>query len=954
MVGAMAREYTRAPPMAHPSALSVHNLAYFEELYEAYRRDPSSIDPDMRAALESGDAAPDLAPPASRPAGTASYAGPAQDPVSWQGTAAGAAELEHLRLQRAVDELIEAFRLHGHLGAAVDPLGQRRNMHAPMLDPAYWGITPAHLARTDLLFASGGLFDQPTSIQAIIARLRDTYTSSIGVEYWHLPDREERDWLQAKMESTANRVVPDLDTQKHLLATLVNVDTVDNFLHQKFLGAKRFSVAGGESVIAVLDQLIEHAGDYGVGEVIFGMAHRGRLNVLMNVMGKSPAEVFSEFEKASDARSMMGAGDVKYHMGYHREHVTRHGVSMYLALAFNPSHLEAITPVIQGRVRAKQDSLPDRGFDASVGVSLHGDAAFAGQGVVAETLNMAELEGYTVGGVVRVVINNQVGFTTNPHESRSGPYCTDIAHILQVPVFHVNGDDVEACAYVAKLALDFRQRFRRDVVIDLVCYRRFGHNEGDDPTFTQPLLYDIISKQRPVSAIYADTLVERGSVTRADVEALRTTYLEEFNNALTKVRSEGKTGVSKSPMHGMWERYNGGAESQAGEVDTTITQHAMERYAKQLVAVPQDFNMHKKVARLLSEQEPMLRGEAPLSWAAAELLAYASLVDQGHPVRLSGQDAMRGTFSHRHAAWVDEQTGARFSPLSQIGPNQARFEVYNSPLSEFSVLGFEFGYTLAAPNALVIWEAQFGDFANGAQVMIDQFISSSEDKWNRISGLVMMLPHGFEGQGPEHSSARLERFLQLCAEDNMQVCNLSTPSQLFHALRRQVMRNWRKPLILMSPKSPLRYRPCYSPKEEFISGGFSRVIDDASQTVASRGRVTKIILTTGKVHFDLLEERARLAREDVALIRVEQLYPWPESQLRATLSSYPASASVTWLQEEPRNMGAWSFVAPRLAQLISPARTPEYIGRDESASPATGSPDAHQLERQLILEAAFA
>jgi 2-oxoglutarate dehydrogenase E1 component len=588
------------------------------------------------------------------------------------------------------------------------------------------------------------------------------------------------------------------------------------------------------------------------------------------------------------------------------------------------------------------------GFDASLGVSLHGDAAFAGQGVVAETLNLSQLDGYRTGGMIRIVLNNQVGFTTNPNDGRSGMYCTDVGKGIQVPVFHVNGDDPEAAAYVARLAVDFRQRFRRDVIIDLNCYRRFGHNEGDDPTFTQPEMYKLIREHSSVRSRYQDLLIQRGTTSFDACKAMEAEFNAEFNAALERVRRDGPPAAALAPMHGMWEDYIGGDEPD-DTPDTSIDASLPGALASELATRPEGLSVNRKVERVLQEHLKMYRGETPVNWAAAEHLAYGSLLMEGHPVRLSGQDCRRGTFSHRHVVLVDSDTGDQYVPLSHLREDQASFHCYNSPLSEFAVLGFEFGYSLASPFALVIWEAQFGDFANGAQVIIDQFLSSSEDKWNRISGLTLMLPHGYEGQGPEHSSARLERFLQLCAEDNMVICNLTTPAQEFHALRRQVVGAWRKPLVLMTPKSLLRARFSFSPLEDFTDRKFRRVIGDDQVTPRE---VSRVVFSSGKVFYDLREERAKLERNDTALIRVEQLYPFPKAEIQAELARYSDATDFVWVQEEPANMGPWSFAAPRLRQLLGD-RALRYAGRERSASPATGSPDSHQLERTMLLSEAF-
>jgi 2-oxoglutarate dehydrogenase E1 component len=939
------------------STLSGHNLAFLEALYEAYQRDPNSVDPqwvpvlrDLGQRSERSDG--DVPPPAARPASVA--AGPAQ----------GVHEVEQFTLQSRVNKLIESYRLHGHMAATVDPLGRPRKAATPGLDPAYFGLGEEHMDRSfdpGLLMPGGN-----ATLRQIWDRLKNTYCRNVGVEYWHIQDLEQRTWLQARMEGCENKVVPPPAEQMRLLNQMAGIESVDKFLHSKFLGAKRFSISGAEAMIALLDCMIEEGAELGIQEIILGMAHRGRLNVLMNIMGKSVADVFSEFEKG-DPWESLGSGDVKYHMGYFRQYTTEKGHPMYLALAFNPSHLEAIAPVIQGRVRGKQDAIGDNGGERVMGITIHGDAAFAGQGVVQETLNLARLRGYRVGGTIRLVINNQVGFTTDPQDARSTIYSSDAAHLLQVPVFHVNGDDVEANAYVARLAMAFRQRFKSDVVVDLVCYRKFGHNEGDDPTFTQPTMYEIIKSHPSVRTVYQRELIARGTVTEQEANALDERWTREYDDALTQARSKTRK-PRRAPMHGVWQSYRGGPDADTPDVPTAVDRGTFDRLAARLTRWPDDFNLHPKLQRLVGEAKEMLAGTQPLNWQMGEMTAYAALLSAGINVRFSGQDSQRGTFSHRHAVYTDVKTGRRWSPLYDLnepdGPSQGKFEIYNSPLSEYAVLAFEFGYSLIAPGSLVIWEAQFGDFVNGAQIIIDNFLVSGEDKWNRLNGLVLMLPHGFEGQGPEHSSARLERFLQLSAEDNIQVVNLTTPAQVFHVLRRQVLRPWRKPLIMMTPKSLLRFRPSFSPLADFVDGGFQRAIDDAH---AVPENVTRVMLSAGKVYYDLHEEREHLATDKVALIRVEQLYPFPTIQLAAMLGRYPNARELLWVQEEPKNMGGWTFVRPLLEELLAQLPPgnggaggaerfgqPRYVGRVASASPATGSPDSHALERKLILEEAFA
>ncbi len=912
-------------------APSSHNLPFLESIYEQYKEDPNSVDPQWRSVLAGLDA--DDSPAAVTPVAGIS----------------GAAQAEQIDLQNRVDKLIANYRSFGHMEASIDPLGRPRINTTPALDLSFYGMSEAHLDRR---FSAGQLFPHrgPASLREIVGRLRRTYCRNIGVEYWHINRVEHRAWLREQMEAVENEVQPSVDHQTRLLSSLVRVDNVDKFLHTKFLGAKRFSIAGAESVIALLETLVDDAGDHGVDSIIFGMAHRGRLNVMMNVMGQTSAQIFSRFA-GGDPLENLGRGDVKYHLGCHRRFRTHSGKNMYLALGFNPSHLEAINPVMTGRVRAGQDLAGDEQRARMLLVSIHGDAAVMGQGVFPETLNLARLPGYNTGGTIRVIINNQVGFTTNPSDSRSTVYCTAVADMLHCPVFHVNGDDPEAAAHAAKLAVAFRQRFKSDVIIDLVCYRRFGHNEGDEPTFTQPSMYGKIKAQSSVREIYQHRLLERGTVTEAQVEAMDRDSRAEFDEALTEVRRKALSNAPP-PRHGVWESFSGGPDVDVPEAPTNVPREAIEAITRHVTTPPEGFSLHPKLRRFVSELSAMGEGTAPVSWAFAEHMAYGSLLLDGASVRLSGQDAMRGTFTHRHVGWIDHQTEERLLPLATLPGATGRFEVYNSPLSEFAVLGFEFGYSLAAPQTLVIWEAQFGDFSNGAQVIIDQFISSSEDKWNRISGLVMFLPHGYEGQGPEHSSARLERFLQMCAEDNMQVCNLSTPAQMFHALRRQINRKWRKPLVVMTPKSLLRTRASFSPLSELTDSGFQRMIDDDTSNPAS---VRRVLMCTGKVYYDLLAARTERGRDDVAIVRVEQLYPFPEQGLAAALARYPAARELLWVQEEPQNMGAWTFMRPQLESLAQGRWTaPQFVGREASASPATGSPESHKFEQNQILEEAFA
>jgi 2-oxoglutarate dehydrogenase E1 component len=926
--------------------LSSHNIAFLEALYDAYEQDPESIDPEWRALIEY-----ERARLGGNGHGRSTHAEVLPERrTNGRATAAVmprvAPDAEQVALQSAVNRLIENYRMLGHLRADLDPLGRSRGAHTEGLDLDYFRLDETLFDRR---FHPGRLFDEESvPLRDIVAKLQRTYCRRIGVEYWHITDVEQRSWLRERMEAVENEVIPAAGEQRRLLRSLAQADSVDEFLHTKFIGAKRFSIAGAESVIGLLETLIDEAGELGVDETVIGMAHRGRLSVMMNVIGQTPAEIFSRFE-GGDPWESLGSGDVKYHLGCYRELVTTGGKPMYLALAFNPSHLEAITPVLAGRIRASQDRRPRPDRNRVLGVTLHGDAAIMGQGVTAETFNLSRLAGYTNDGTIRVVINNQIGFTTDPHDARSTIYPTAVADMLNVPVFHVNGDDPEAAAYVARLAIEYRQRFHSDVIIDVVCYRKYGHNEGDEPTFTQPKMYDLIKRHPSVRELYQNRLLERGTVTEADCEQMGQELHQAFESALEEVRAKTRSN-GRSPMHGVWENYRGGPDSDVPDVETKIDTEVVARISDAITNPPPDFALHPKLARLVKEAKKMYAGEVDLSWSAAEHLAYGSLLLEGHSVRMSGQDVVRGTFTHRHAGWSDVNTGERYIPLQHLGEGQGRFDVYNSPLSEFAVAGFEFGYSLAAPDTLVIWEAQFGDFVNGAQVIIDQFMSSSEDKWNRISGLTMFLPHGYEGQGPEHSSARLERFLQLCAEDNMQVCNLTSPAQMFHVLRRQVLRPWRKPLIIMTPKSLLRSRPSFSPLREFVEGGFRRFIDDEVQAPE---KVRRVMACSGKIYYELSAARDAGKHEHVAIVRVEQLYPFPQQAFAEALERYPAATELLWIQEEPQNMGAWTFVRPYLEELTTDRMPVLFVGRDASASPATGSHESHRLEQDLIIQGAF-
>jgi 2-oxoglutarate dehydrogenase E1 component len=846
--------------------------------------------------------------------------------------------------QDLVDQLIRAYRVRGHLHADLNPLEPPSRSY-PELDPAFYGFTPQDM---DMVFSSTTIpGTSAMTLRDIIALLDNTYCRSIGVQFMHIDDMGIKDWLQERMESTQNQRGLTRDEQIRILTKLTDAEIFEQFIHAKFVGAKRFSLEGAESLIPLLDMAIELAAQKGTKEIVIGMAHRGRLNVLANVMGKSARQIFREFDDRYNELNR-GTGDVKYHLGYSSDRTTAAGQKVHLSLAFNPSHLEFVSPVAIGRVRAKQQRYADHDYTMGMPIIIHGDAAFAGQGVVQEMLNMSELDGYSTGGTLHIVVNNQIGFTTNPLEGRSTKYATDVARMLQIPIFHVNGEHPEPVAQVIQLAMDFRERWKKDVVIDLYCYRRHGHNEGDEPAFTQPRMYELIKKKRSVRESYIDSLEAMGGLTREEADQIAVRRRQALEEDLGKARSPAYTATIELNFGlGVWRPYRGGPDQDEPDVETKVPRERLSKLLVQLATVPEDFHPHPKIARLLRTRAAMATGEPPLDWAAGEALAFATLLTEGAHVRLSGQDSARGTFSHRHSVLHDVENGSTYTPLQHLDPAQAAFDVYNSPLTEIAVLGFEYGYSLDFPEALTLWEAQFGDFANVAQVIIDQFISSGEDKWRRLNGLVLLLPHGFEGQGPEHSSARLERFLQLAAEDNMQIANLTTPAQLFHCLRRQVVRPYRKPLVIMSPKSLLRHPEATSSLEDLAAGSFQRIMPDAR--ARDPRSVERVLLVSGKLSYELEALRRDKKREDkVAIVRIEQLYPFSMPLFEQVIAPYPKSARFFWVQEEPENMGAWTFIERTLR-----GRGPiSVIARLPSASPATGSLAAHKKEQQEIIEAA--
>ena len=950
------------------SYLSGGNIDFIEGLYARYLEDPSSVDPSWRELFERNDGAGRpifnktlIEPPApvvpgkeGKDGGKGEKGNKAAAAVALASQTAPTVAFEQdMKLQARVDQAISAFRLRGHLSARLDPLGRPRPSLDHVADVGM--VDDKHFSSTEQeqLVESFSVFPQArVKLKELLGRLRRTYTGSIGVEFMQMLDSERRRWLMKRMEYTENRTDFPVEEQHHILTKLSYAEGFENFLHTKYVNAKRFALDGGEALVPMMDALLEVGGSMGLREVVIGMAHRGRLNVLTNILGKKPDQIFSEFDGPRDPKNHMGRGDVKYHMGFSSDHATRGGQNIHLSLAFNPSHLEAVNPVVEGRVRAKQDRGGDAERTKVMPLLIHGDAAFIGQGVVAETLNLSRLGGYETGGTVHLVINNQVGFTTDPMDSRSSIYSTALAQMLDVPVFHVNGDDPEACVHVGRLVAEYRQRFKSDVVIDLICYRRFGHNEGDDPSFTQPIMYDVIHKHHPVRALYAKQLADKGRIPAEQSDALKQHCMQEFDAALTRARAESQF-KEPNALEGLWKPYKGGPEAAVPEVKTGVDKQKLRDALEKLAHAPEGFHVHPVVERtVLKKRQTMLQTEE-IQWGEGETLAYATLISEGYPVRLSGQDCERGTFSHRHSVLNDVKTGEKYTPLNQFAQGKARFNVYNSPLSEMGVLGFEYGYSLDVPDGLTLWEAQFGDFANGAQIIIDQFIAAGESKWRRLSGLTLLLPHGYEGQGPEHSSARLERFLSLSAEDNLQVVYPTTPAQIFHLLRRQMLRPLRKPLVIMSPKSLLRRPEAVSKLDELATGSFQEIILDK---VDPQG-VTRLLLCSGKVYYDLVKARDEQKDDSIAIVRVEQLFPFPFEELAALVGKMPKLAELLWVQEEPRNSGAWHYIFPRLHDLIAtrgqaPVKV-GYIGRAEAASPATGFIQTHNLEQQLIVEEAI-
>ncbi|MBF9049022.1 2-oxoglutarate dehydrogenase E1 component [Roseobacter sp. HKCCD9010] len=969
------------------SFMQGHNAEYLEQLYAQYANDPNAVDAAWQEFFRAlGDAELDVKAEAHgpswaradwppQPADEMTSALTGEWPVAVE-EAKGAGdkikakaqekgvEISDDMVQRAVLDsiralmLIRAYRIRGHLVADLDPLGMRDQTPHPELDPKSYGFAEADMDRP--IFIDNVLGLQMASIRQIIDIVKRTYCGTFALQYMHISNPEEAAWLKERIEGYGKEIAFTREGRKAILNKMVEAEGFEKFLHVKYMGTKRFGLDGGESLIPAMEQIIKRGGALGVRDIIIGMPHRGRLSVLANVMAKPYRAIFNEFQGGSfKPEDVDGSGDVKYHLGASSDREFD-GNSVHLSLTANPSHLEAVNPVVLGKARAKQDQNNDTDRTSVLPILLHGDAAFAGQGVVAEGFGLSGLRGHKTGGTMHIVVNNQIGFTTAPHFSRSSPYPTDIALMVEAPIFHVNGDDPEAVVHAAKVATEFRQKFSKDVVIDIFCYRRFGHNEGDEPMFTNPIMYKKIKKQKTTLSLYTERLVKDGLIPEGEVEDMKAAFQAYLNE-------EFEAGKDYKPnkadwLDGRWSHLDRqGEEYQRGE--TAISPETFDQVGAALTRAPEGFKLHKTVGRLLDTKTEMFKSGKGFDWATAEALAFGSLLTEGYPVRLSGQDSTRGTFSQRHSGLIDQETEERYYPLNHVREGQSRYEVIDSMLSEYAVLGFEYGYSLAEPNALVMWEAQFGDFANGAQIMFDQFISSGERKWLRMSGLVMLLPHGFEGQGPEHSSARLERFLQMCAEDNWIVANCTTPANYFHILRRQLHRSFRKPLVLMTPKSLLRHKMAISETADFTTGSsFHRVLWDDAQKgnsdtkLVADDKIKRVVMCSGKVYYDLLEERDARGINDVYLLRLEQFYPFPALALMKELERFKG-AEMCWCQEEPKNQGGWSFVEPNLEWVLTRLKAkhtrPSYVGRNASASPATGLASQHKAQQAALVNEAL-
>ncbi len=927
--------------LAETSQFGGGNAAYLDQLYEDWLRDPQSVAPEWRTWFQS-----------LRGTGDVSHADAIARIVAAQrqGRRAGVPmDDAHARKQAGVLRFLTAYRSRGHLAADLDPLAIAPKRPAPDLDLPFHGLSDADLdTEFDCgTFAGGG---HRMTLRDLRERLRRTYVATIGAEFMHISDHNQRRWIYDRLEKASGDAGLDDETRKRVLAKLTAADGLERYLHTKYVGQKRFSLEGGDSLIPLLDDLIRRAAGDDVHELVIGMAHRGRLNVLVNILGKPPQQLFAEFEgKHEGPDDPAHSGDVKYHMGFSADIAAPAG-NIHVALAFNPSHLEIVNPVVSGSVRARQIRAHDGVREHVLPVLIHGDAALSGQGVNMELFNMSRTRGFGVGGTVHLVVNNQIGFTTNADDSRSTLYCTDVAKMVNAPVLHVNGDDPEAVLQCVRLAFDFRQQFHKDVVVDLVCYRRHGHNEADEPSATQPVMYDVIKKLPPTRELYARHLVERKLIGEDDGKKL----FEDYRTRL----DEGKPVTELAPPGSQkyivdWTRFSKGGLSQ--QVETGVKRRVLDELAAAILTWPDGMALQSRVAKIYADRRRMAEGELPLDWGYAENMAYATLIADGNALRLVGQDSGRGTFFHRHAELHDQKTGNIYTPLAHVQEGVS-VEVIDSLLSEEAVMAFEYGFATADPDTLVLWEAQFGDFANGAQVVIDQFISSGEAKWNRLCGLVLLLPHGYEGQGPEHSSARLERYLQLCALDNMQVCVPTTPAQMFHMLRRQMLRDCRKPLVVMTPKSLLRHKLAVSSLDDLENGQFHLVIPDqrikADKSAAAK-KVKRVVLCSGKVYYDLFEEAEKQKLDDVALVRVEQLYPFPRNEVNAELDKYPAAREVVWCQEEPQNQGAWFQIRHHLQACAGPNHSLHYAGRVRSPAPACGHLNTHLAEQHALVQQAL-
>ena len=943
------------------SFLSGANATFIAEMHKAWSDNPASVDQQwadwfssIGTLSDDNEDVPDWGSGPSQVVGAndpeASIKAVAKGIAGDRDLMAGDVRSATLDSLRAI-MLIRAYRIRGHLLAKLDPLQLSEEDIHPELDPATYGFTEADYDRP--IFINHVLGLEIATLREILDVVKRTYCSTIGVEFMHIQDPAQKAWIQERIEAIGNRTEFTQKGKQAIYEKLVAAEGFEQFLHKKYIGTKRFGLDGGEALIPALEQILKRGGQMGLREVVIGMPHRGRLNVLHNVMAKPFRAIISEFlGNPSNPEEAGGSGDVKYHMGASADRQFDEN-EIHLSLAPNPSHLEIVDPVVVGRVRAKQDQIADVDRREVLGVLLHGDAAFAGQGVVAETFAFSALRGYRTGGTIHIIVNNQIGFTTSPSFSRSSPYPTDVAKMVMSPIFHVNGDDPEAVVHAARIAVEFRQTFGCDVVLDMFCYRRFGHNEGDEPAFTQPLMYKQIAAQATTRQLYAQQLISEGVLTAEKAENIFSQHMnylaDEFEAGSTFKQNKADW------LEGQWAGFKAAyGDDRRGQ--TSCSEDNLKHIGKVMTTIPENMSVHNKLRRVIDARRKAIETGENIDWATAEHLAFGALLLEGSVVRLSGQDSCRGTFSQRHAVFIDQASEDRYIPLANLSADQGQFDVIDSPLSEASVMGFEYGFAQAEPNALVMWEAQFGDFANGAQVVIDQFISSGEAKWLRMNGLVLLLPHGYEGQGPEHSSARLERYLQLCAEDNMQVVYCSTPANYFHVLRRQLNRDFRKPLVIMTPKSLLRHKMCVSRLDEFTKEtSFHRVLDEADQSIKNN-QVKRVVMCSGKVYYDLLEEREKQGLKDVKLVRLEQIYPFPKKTVTKILSA-TQGAELVWCQEEPRNMGSWTFVRDYLEDAMAAAgmkaSRPIYVGRREAASPATGSAGRHREEQAALVESAL-